>query len=112
VIRYQEVEPDTLIRTAGRDLPTRGRFWIEPATGRVLLTELIAGTQAFDAQIDVSYQLDSIVGLFVPIEMRERYHTGRERSTIDGRATYSNFRQFQVKVDEKFLPIRENPEQR
>ena len=26
--------------------------------------------------------------------------------TVDGRATYSNFRQFQVKVDEKIAPIK------
>src|SRR5207237_956160 len=52
--------------------------------------------RAFDAQIDVRYQLDPAVGLLVPIEMREKYHTGRERSTIEGKATYSKFRQFQV----------------
>ena len=35
VIEYQEVEKQTMIRTTnGRDLPSRGRFWIEPATGR------------------------------------------------------------------------------
>ena len=41
VIEYQEVEKQTMIRTTnGRDLPARGRFWIEPATGRVFASEL------------------------------------------------------------------------
>ena len=31
-------------------------------------------------------------------------------ATIEGTATYTNFRQFQVKVDEKIGPVKEKPE--
>jgi hypothetical protein len=108
VIRYREVRRKTLIHTtAGRDLPSHGRFWIEPSTGRVLMSELIAGDATVEGQIDVSYQSQPLLGLLVPVEMREKYHMTREHTTIEGTARYTNFRQFQVKVDEKLGPIKE-----
>jgi hypothetical protein len=107
VIEYQEKESHTMIRTdGGRDLPSKGRFWIEPASGRVLMSELIAENRAIRATIDVSYQSEPLVGLLVPIEMRERYEGKQRGSLVEGRATYGRFRQFQVKVDEKIAPIK------
>jgi hypothetical protein len=95
-----------MIRTDGeRDLPSKGRFWIDPATGRVLMSELTAENRNIRATIDVSYQSEPLLGLLVPIEMRERYESKRSGSLVEGRATYGRFRQFQVKVDEKLGPI-------
>jgi hypothetical protein len=106
VLDYKEVEPQTMIRTTnGRDLPARGRFWIEPDTGRIVASELIAEDTAIMGTIDVQYQIDPSIGLVVPLEMRERYDIRRGGSRVDGVATYSRFRQFQVKVDEKIAPI-------
>jgi hypothetical protein len=53
--------------------------------------------------IDVSYQSEPLLGLLVPIEMREWYDRRRNSSRIEAIATYGRFRQFQVTVDEKFL---------
>ena len=39
------------------------------------------------ATIDVSYQPEAHLGLFLPIEMRERYEDRRGKSRIDGVAT-------------------------
>jgi hypothetical protein len=106
VIAYEEKESHTMIRTDNeRDLPSRGRFWIDPATGRVLMSELTADNRNIHAIIDVSYQSEPLLGLLVPIEMRERYESHRSGTRIEGRATYGRFRQFQVKVDEKLAPI-------
>jgi hypothetical protein len=103
VIDYQETEPGTIIRTGDRrDLPSRGRFWIDPASGRVLMSELVARNRAVKATIDVSYQSEPLVGLLVPIEMREEYKDPAG-SHITGIATYGRFRQFAVNVDETFL---------
>lgn len=42
VIEYEEVARGTVVRTPeGVDLPARGRFWIDPAEGAVLMSELI-----------------------------------------------------------------------
>ena len=101
VIEYHESRRNTLVSgTNGRDLPAQGRFWIEPATGRVLVTEFIIDDPEVHVTIDVRYESDPMIGLFVPIEMRERYQDVRGGSRVDGVATYSRFRQFQVHVEE------------
>ena len=52
-----------------------------------------------------------MVAFLVPGQLRERYQVrdGNHRPSeqIEGRATYSHFRQFQVSVDEKFAPIKQ-----
>jgi hypothetical protein len=104
VISYEEKEPGTFIRTPEHhDLPVRGRFWIDPATGRVRLSELIAENRQLRATIDASFQSEPLLGLLVPIEMRELYEGRRNGSRIETVATYGRFRQFQVDVSERFL---------
>lgn len=105
IVEYRETQTGTVIRTSTRkDLPSRGRFWIESATGRVLMSELIVRDRTVTATIDVSYQPEPLLGLLVPIEMRERYE-GRSGERIKGDARYGQFRQFQVNVDETFAPV-------
>jgi hypothetical protein len=82
-----------------------GRFWIDPATGGVLMSELTVKNRKIQATIDVSYQSEPLLGLPVPIEMRERYENRKTGSVVAGRATYGRFRQLQVTVDEKLTPI-------
>jgi len=104
VIGYEEKESHTMIRTDGdRDLPSKGRFWIDPANGQVRMSELMVENRGLRATIDVSYQSEPLLGLLVPIEMRERYEGKRRGTIVEGRATYGRFRQFRVKVDEKIL---------
>lgn len=104
VVAYEEKEAGTMIKTDGqKDLPSKGRFWIEPATGRVLMSELVAQNRKLRATIDVSYQSEPLLGLLVPIEMREWYDNMRTRSHIEAVATYGRFRQFQVHTDQTFL---------
>jgi hypothetical protein len=104
-IRYRETAPGTLIRTTGeRDLPAAGRFWIEPDTGRVLMTEFLLGDPSIRASIDVSYQSKPVAGFLVPIEMREDYQLLASRARITGAATYARFRTFQINVDEQITP--------
>jgi hypothetical protein len=94
VVAYQEKRSDTMIRTVERrDFPSRGRFWIEPATGRVLMSELLLENRSIKAAIDVSYQSEPLLGMLVPVEMRERYEAARTHSLIECRATYGKFRQ-------------------
>jgi len=103
VIEYEETRAGTIIKTEGlRDLPARGRFWIEPDSGRVLMSELMPKTRGLRATIDVSYQSEPLLGCLVPIEMREDYQD-RRGAHITAHARYGRFRQFQVNVDEKFL---------
>jgi len=107
VVEYREVEPRTIIRTTGdRDMPSHGRFWIDPETGHVLASELIAEDLTIHGTIAVGYDLEPTLRVMVPIEMQERYDVYGDRSRVSGTATYGKFRQFQVKVDERIAPIR------
>ena len=91
-IDYEEVRRPTLIRTlAKQDLPAHGRFWIDPDTGRVLITELRAGNRHVRGAISVSYQSEPVLNLLVPVEMREEYFD-RSGAHVTGVATYGHFR--------------------
>ncbi len=105
VVTFQEPSHGTLIHTnRGQDVPSHGRFWIDPETGEVLMSELVADEVTVRAVVDVTYRFDDDLGLLVPSEMRERYDA-RNGALVEGRATYSNFRQFQVKVDTSMSPV-------
>ena len=96
VIAYDEVRSGTLIRTARRkDQPAHGRFWIEPATGRVLVSELVLEDRTVRAAIDVSFQSEPLLDMLVPVAMRERYEGRKTGSVVEGRATYGRFRRLE-----------------
>jgi len=96
---YEETSRPTLIRQAGtdRDMPSIGAFWIDPVTGRILKTQFETTDGIFRMLSAVVYRPDEALGLWVPGEMRETYTSAAER--IYGKATYANFRRFQVKTD-------------
>ena len=93
-IEYQERNRNTIVRRPdGSGLPARGRFWINPANGSVLISELILDGGGVTATITVSYQSEPLMGFLVPIEMRESYARSGER--IIGHAEYGKFRQIE-----------------
>lgn len=101
VVDYEETGRTTVIR--GRDdqrLPVRGRYWIDPATGRVFLSELVLDADSLEALITVRYEANETLPHFVPVEMRERYRNLLSGSVVEGTATYTRFRRFQIVVEE------------
>jgi hypothetical protein len=100
VVTFQEAKGPTFSATArGTDIPSHGRFWVEPDTGVVLRSEMIlGGTRSLSARaaITVTYRLEPSLGFRIPIEMRERYDNPRsERAdVVVALATYSDFRHF------------------
>ena len=90
-VAFEERGGRTVIRdTRGRNLQSRGRFWIDPASGAVLISELRIETGNVRAQVTVSYQSEPLMGFLVPVEMRESYERRGER--IEGHAVYGKFR--------------------
>jgi VWFA-related protein len=108
VIEYRETEKETVIRNQqGRNIYSYGRFWIDPRSGRVLMSELRADGGGVAVVVDVSYRSDDIAGVAVPVEMRESYdpiQTGSTGPGVRGVATYGHFRQFRVQTDESVAP--------
>jgi hypothetical protein len=103
---FRETGSPTLVRGAGgKDIPSHGEIWVDSTTGRILQTELISedGAQLVST-IQVSYGTAPGFTLLLPAEMREVYRVRVNQSRIDGRATYSKFRQFTVTTTEKPKP--------
>jgi hypothetical protein len=90
-IEYRERGRRTIIRRPnGDNLPVRGRFWIDPSTGAILISEMIVNGGGVNATVTVSYQSEPLMGFLVPTEMRESYIRPGERVT--GHAVYGRFR--------------------
>jgi hypothetical protein len=79
----------------------RGSFWIDAATGRISSSELRILTGTTRITIRVAFAEQPKMGIWLPISMEETYTS---RPAIEGRATYSNFRQFKVETDTVIKP--------
>ena len=115
-IGYRETRGPAMIRDrSGHDLFTSGTLWIDPETGSVLKTEMnVAHTRWSLAQMIVSYKMDSLIGILLPVSMEEHYVAQGMKPTdgirkIDCRADYFNFHRFQVETRLNFGPISTPP---
>ena len=113
VLSFRETGSPTLVHDPEhprRDARSHGRVWVEPDTGRVLMTELVVQSAGVRSLTQVSYQSEPLVGFLVPVEMREEYELSKPSDyRIEGTATYSNFRQFTVKATEHIGSAKEAP---
>ena len=106
-VGFQEVSYPTIARGyQGISLPARGRFCLDPATGRVIETEFelrhpeVRGRRpATAASARVTFGLDPRLNLWVPVEMRDSVEEDDGRRMV-GTARYRNYRQFDVTVSE------------
>lgn len=102
-IAFEERQRPTILRAGDKDLPSRGRIWIEDPTGRVVKTELLLKLQKDSREIVTSYRWDDELQMHVPSEVRESYATPpstRGGVTFRGVATYSRFRRFEVRTEQ------------
>jgi hypothetical protein len=111
ILRFTELVRPTIIQTlTGESEPMQGRAWVDPATGRLVRVEITletlsisrgtSGLIRFTASIDVSFQEDPRLQLWVPATMTERYsNNGSEIAAGD--ATYTNYRRFGVETTEE-----------
>lgn len=102
-LQFTEQSRPRLIRT-NDDAPAYGTFWIDLAGGgRIVKTELRMESAAATRQIvrtrtTVTYALVDKLSLWVPTVMDESYDL--PATTLTGRATYSDFREFKVTTSE------------
>lgn len=104
IVRFREKRGPTFVRTTrGDDVFVNGRIWLAD-DGRVIKTALVVDERdtGVKVRIDVVYRDAPNLGLLMPVEMRESYTNlpGDRLRSIEGRATYSNFRAFKVITSE------------
>jgi hypothetical protein len=108
IVRFREKRGPTFIQTPRHDeVFTNGRLWIAE-DGRVLKTALRVDERdtGVIVRIDVTYRDVPSLGLIMPAEMRESYTNlpGDRLRSIEGRATYGNYRAFTVTTNENVAP--------
>src|SRR5580765_1575974 len=107
VVGFNETQVRTMIATPqGKNLRSHGRFWFAMPDAEVLMTELGVDDYTLSATIHVAYERKPGLAVAVPVEMHELYVNRLNSSKVEGTATYSNFREFNVKVDEQIAPVR------
>lgn len=109
VVEFTEIRRPTLIATTGgRDLPARGRLWVDEMTGTITRTELHADDTGVEAEVIVSFELETAVKSWVPRRMEDRFKRRGDTSEVRGVATYSRFRRFQVSTSEELATPESN----
>jgi hypothetical protein len=104
VVRFRETRGPTFIQTSRRDdVFASGRVWIA-ADGSVRQTALHVDEResGIRVRLEVTYREVASLGRLMPVEMRESYTNipGDRLRSIEGRATYDNFRVFTVTTSE------------
>ena len=92
-------------RPVTRNLPASGRFWIDPETGTVLRCEVqFRMPTGSKVRVEVDYQPEEGLAIWVPREMRERYESQKpvafDPNAVQATARYTRFRRFGVETQE------------
>ena len=105
IVSFTEHAVPSLVESTDGTVQVAGRFWVDEASGRVHRSEFTATTvlrrdraRSVRAIITTTFAEDARLGVWMPVRMDEHYDVSRggTRGVINGRATYSNLRRFQV----------------
>jgi hypothetical protein len=96
VLEFQETAKPTLVKSGARDLPARGKFWVDPESGRVLKASARFEARDFSSEMAVTFGPVDKLDMWVPIEMTDSSENSKE--LITGLAVYTNYRRFDTSV--------------
>jgi hypothetical protein len=89
-LSYRETMRPTIIKTTrGKDLALTGRMWIEPTTGVVVKTEMIAADPIVRAQVTVTFRRNGELSIWVPEKMEEYYKASLALDDIYSISTFA-----------------------
>jgi len=106
-VEFEElVRPTIISNLEDRDVPAKGWFLVDQTTGAIVESCLRIAEHGSTGEIIVSFRRDPALGMWVPAKMTETYQAprsgiGRMEPFLWSTATYSKFRRFQVKTEEK-----------
>jgi hypothetical protein len=93
-IKFQEKGSPTIFKAgSGKDAPSSGSLWVDPATGAVLSSFLKNGDSAglYD-ELTVTYALDTATNLWLPASLMDKMYDTDDEKEIDGKGTFKNWR--------------------
>lgn len=94
-VEFRERERPTVIRGGGGEqVYSRGRVWIEAASGVVRRTELRVKLERVEYTLETTFEFVPEVQLTVPTALDERYSA--PDGVVVSRATYTGYRRFQT----------------
>ncbi len=94
-LEFRERSRPTVIRQSdGRPAFSRGRVWVDAATGVVLRTDLVLEIEQVSYTLTTRFERVAAMDLVLPVRLEERYTTPDE--LVTGIATYTNYRRFQT----------------
>jgi hypothetical protein len=99
LVDFSEQGSKPIIYTAGHELHSRIRAWIDARTGAVWRAEVVMqgkDRRPGPSKIRVEFALDPKLQVIVPVEMREEFGVANIASRGTGVAKYSNYRRFQT----------------
>jgi hypothetical protein len=96
--RYQEKGSRIM-----RDVPLRGRLTIDAPSGAIRFATLTESSAVFEGSVEIRYTSEPVLGLLVPVRLVETYRRpARPKDDhLEVSSDYSNFRRFEVKVEEQ-----------
>lgn len=107
-LEFRETASPALVRTsAGRDVPARGRLWIEPATGALVASELRLDVPGLRTEIAVRFGRDERLQAWLPREMTQAYgekSSFKRSERVEATARYSGFRRAGTEVQQIVFP--------
>ena len=99
LIEFREVSVPTIFSRQGiPTTPATGQLWVDEESGAVLQTHLLIADST-GVEIYTVFEFNADLGVYVPVQMRERY--GQLTAVVTGIATYTNFRRFQITTEER-----------
>jgi VWFA-related protein len=100
-VAFKETSRPTIVRDRWQnDMPANGRFWVDPARGTVLRSEVayrFLAERLDVAYVMTEYRRESGLDIFVPAEMSELYAIPN-RGRIEAKSRYTKYRRFSVTV--------------
>jgi hypothetical protein len=81
-------------------IPLRGKALVVEPTGRVIRTELTAGSRSNVSVTTTEFEFNAALRIDVPVRLRD-VMPASDTDEFIGRAEYSNFRRFQVRAEQE-----------
>lgn len=99
MVDFEEAARPTLVRSAAKgDVPAKGRYWIDPATGAIVQAVMELDAPRAEGRMQIELAWNAALGMWLPNRMTEVWRAFGEK--IIGNADYDRFQRLVVSIDD------------